>query len=251
MKIGIALSGGGSKGFAHLGVLKALEEAGITPDIISGTSAGSIVGAFIASGKKPDEVLTLVKNNKFLDYAKVSLPRAGLFTLDNIEKSLKKHLTARFFSGLKIPLFVAVSNLNSGSIEYLRSGPLIPAIQASCSIPVLFSPVEIRDNLYVDGGLLDNLPYRPLIGRCDKVIAINIVAGQKNNEMRNVADVTTRVFEIIVNKDRTTARQECTLLIEPTGLEAYRILDTSHADEMFSLGYEYCKKHVDLSDILN
>jgi len=242
LKIGIALGGGGARGFIHLGVIKALEEKGITPDVISGVSAGAIVGAFIASGKKPDEIMELIKENKFLDYAKVRFPVMGLFTLENFEEHIKPHLSAKSFSDLKIPFYVAVSNLNSGRVEYFNEGPLITAIQASCSIPVLFSPVTINGQLYVDGGLLDNLPYKPLINKCDKIIAISILASEKTNKIENLIEVAARTFEMSVSINREITQRECDLLIEPTGVEAINIFDNSNAEEMFNIGYDYCRK---------
>lgn len=245
MKIGIALGGGGARGFAHLGVLQALEEAGIRPDMVSGVSSGAIVGAFIAAGKKPAETMALMKDNKFLDYARMSLPVKGLFSLDNFEESIGSHLDAADFAGLRLPFYVAAANLCDGRIEYIHDGPLIPAIQASCSIPVLFSPVEMNGLLYVDGGLLDNLPYQPLIGQCDKIIAVNIFALEKPQKINNLMDVARRSFEMSIGIDRDRIRRDCDLLIEPAGLEDYPILDTSRVGEIYRIGYEYCKTNVD------
>lgn len=251
LKIGIALGGGGARGFVHLGVLKALEEKGIVPDIVSGASAGAIIGAFIASGKKPSEIMGLIKDSKFIDYAKLRVPTTGLFSLDNFEKNIHRDLEARYFSDLKLPFYVAVSNLNSGRVEYLKEGSLIPAIQASCSIPMLFSPVKINGELYVDGGLLDNLPYKPLIGKCDKIIAINILACGKINKIRNLKEVAVRTFELSVSINMELAQKECDILIEPTGLETFNILDNSNGEEMFKIGYDYCSKMNDLERVLS
>ena len=105
-KIGIALSGGGVKGFAHLGVLKALEEKGIEADVLAGVSAGAIVGSFIAAGKKPLEVMELINESDFFDFAKLSLPDRGIFTLDNMTENLEKSLGIKSFEELKIPFYV-------------------------------------------------------------------------------------------------------------------------------------------------
>lgn len=240
LKIGIALGGGGARGFVHLGVLQALKERGITPDIVSGVSAGSIIAAFIATGMEPNEIMKLIKDTKFMDYAKMTLPITGLFTLNNFEKNIKKNLLAKDFSDLKLPLYVAVSNLYSGKVEYLEEGPLIPAIKASCSIPVLFSPIEINNKLYVDGGLLDNLPYKALIGKCDKIIAINILATDKIYKVGNLVEVAERTFELSLSINKELTQRQCDLLIEPTGLEGFNILETGDAEELYRIGYNYC-----------
>lgn len=251
LKIGIALGGGGARGLVHLGVLTALEEKGIIPGIVSGVSAGAIIGAFIASGKKPNEIMGLIKDSKFIDYAKLGLPITGFFSLDNFERNIKKDLEARKFSDLLLPFYVAVTNLYSGRVEYLKEGPLIPAIQASCSIPVLFSPVEINGQLYVDGGLLDNLPYKPLINKCDKIIAINILANSKLNKIGNLIEVAARTFELSVSINKEITLKECDLLIEPTGLKSMNILENSDGEEMFSIGYDYCRKLENLDMLLS
>jgi len=241
MKIGIALGGGGARGFAHLGVLKALEEKGIKPDMVSGASAGSIVGSLLASGKSPDEIMALVRNNKFMDYAKVNLPVNGLFTLGNFEERIKDYLPETF-EGLKLPLYIAISNLYTGKVEYVHHGPLIPVVEASSSIPVLFSPVKIGDALYVDGGLLDNLPYAPLIGKCDKIIAVTITGIEKKENIRNLFDVAVRTFELSVGEDRDEISEDCDLVIMPKGLGEFSILDTGRAEELYKIGYEACQE---------
>jgi NTE family protein len=242
MKIGIALGGGGSKGFAHLGVLKALGEKGIRPDIIAGTSAGSIVGAFIAAGKEPEEILELIKKNRFIDFAKVTLPGGGFFTLGNFEKLMEKLLPAREFSDLQLPFYASATNLYTGKVEYLSKGPLIPAVKASCAIPVLFLPVTLHGQLYADGGVLDNLPVTPLVSKCDKIIAVNVNKNEEVKRLGNIKEAALRVFEIISNRDRDIAEDVCDLLIEPPGLGKFRILDTRHADELFEIGYEHTRK---------
>jgi NTE family protein len=249
MKIGIALGGGGAKGFAHLGVLKALAEKGVKPDIISGTSAGSIVGAFIAAGKEPEEILELVKKHRFIDFAKVTLPGGGFFTLDNFEKLMEKLLPAQKFSDLKLPFYASVTNLYTGKVEYINEGPLIPTIKASCAIPVLFMPVRLGDQMYLDGGILDNLPYAPLEGECDKVIVVNVNANSEVKRLGSLKGAALRVFEIIANRDRDVAKSKCNLLIEPPGLGKFKILETRHADELFELGYKHCAK-IDVSAAL-
>ena len=242
MKTGIVLGGGSGKAFAHLGVLQALEEAGIVPDALSGSSSGAIVGAFIASGFKPFETLQLMKTYRFLDYVSVNLPVTGLFTLDSLERNLKKQLPADTFADLKMPFYVSVSNLYSGKVEYLHAGPLAAAIKASCSLPFVFSPVKLNGQLYSDGGLLDNLPYAPLMELCDRIIVISISRTAQVKKFDSIKDIAGRVIDMIVNQDSENAKRNCDLYIEPPGMENYNILDTGRENEFFSLGYDYCKR---------
>ncbi|SDC48338.1 patatin-like phospholipase family protein [Halanaerobium congolense] len=240
-KIGIALSGGGVKGFAHLGVLKALEEKGIEADVLAGVSAGAIVGSFIAAGKKPLEVMELINESDFFDFAKLSLPNRGIFTLDNMTENLKKSLGIKSFEELKIPFYVGAANIERARMEYFDKGDLIKIIQASASIPVLFSPVEINGELYVDGGLFENLPVNPLLDKCDILIAVNVMPVNLNGKLDSITDIAVRTFQLktIVNAEELKAKAD--IFIEPTGIEKYNILNTKYSQELYDLGYNYCK----------
>lgn len=241
-KVGIALGGGGARGFAHLGVLKALEEKGIKPDAISGVSAGALAGVFIAEGLKPGEVMKIMKDHKVTDYTKVIMPVNGLLSLENLENMLKKHIDSDDFKDLPLPFFAAVSNLYSGKVEYRNTGSLIKSVMASVSIPVLFSPVTIDNSPFVDGGLLDNLPIAPLTDLCEKIIAVSISPVQEIDKMDNILRVAARTFQLSVNNQSHTKKEMCDVFIEPPELAKYDILDTTHADELFEIGYGYCKE---------
>lgn len=246
-KIGIALGGGGSRGFAHLGVLKALEEAGIYPDIISGTSAGAIVGSLLADGKTPDEIMAIMREIQLTDVAKIGLPKKGFASLDNLRKKLKKNLKATKFSELEKPLYLGLSNLLSGEIDYISEGDVTIAVQGSSSIPIIFSPVEINGQVYVDGGLLDNVPVKPLIDQCDVIIAVDIMPIEKIDAIEDVKDVITRVFQMGISM-QYYSRDNCDLIIELDEISKYNILDTRHNEEIYKLGYDHVKA-LDLSQI--
>ena len=142
-RTGIALSGGGIKGLCHAGVLKALEEVGIKPDIISGVSAGAIVGALYADGYTPDEIATLFEDISFRQMTKFRIPDGGLFRIDAFEEFMLKNLRAKTFEALKIPLRIVATNLDKGTSVVFDKGNLINPIIASCSVPVLFTPKKI------------------------------------------------------------------------------------------------------------
>lgn len=240
-KIGIALSGGGVKGFAHLGVLKALEEKGIEADLLAGVSAGAIVGSFIAAGKKPEEVMELINENDFFDFAKLSLPDRGIFTLDKMTENLEKSLGVKTFEELKIPFYVGAANIEKARMEYFSSGELIKIIQASSSIPVLFSPVEINGDLYVDGGLFENLPVNPLLNKCDKLIAVNVMPVNLEEKIESITDIAIRTFQLKTAANAMELREKADIYIEPTGIAKYNILNTKYSQELYELGYNYCK----------
>lgn len=239
--IGIALGGGGARGFAHLGVLQALEEKGIKPDIISGVSAGAIVGAFIASGKTPIETMAIMKGFKLTNLAGLNFHPGGLLSLDKLCLTLEKNIKEKNIEDLKTPLIIAATNLQKGQVVYFHKGPLEKTIQASSSIPILFTPVELDGNLYVDGGLLDNIPVKPLEGKCDKIIAVNISPMHKEEEIVNIIDIATRTFQININSNIDYVRKISNIYIEPIEIRNYALLDSSKADKLFDIGYNYTK----------
>jgi NTE family protein len=241
-KLGIALGGGAARGYAHLGVLQALFEKGIKADIYSGTSAGAIVGAFMAAGNSPEEVFTLMKRNSLFDFAKITIPHTGLMSLDKLGIHLQKNIPYTNLEDLPIPLIAAVSNLHSGKVRYLSKGSIVKAVQASSSIPVLFAPVEIEGELYVDGGILDNLPFRPLTKICDQVIAIHICPVRPVKVLKSLQQVATRSFELCINGHIREGRRANRTVIAPGGIETYDLLDTKNADKLFEIAYTHTGK---------
>lgn len=241
-KLGIALGGGGARGFAHLGVMQGLYEKGIQPDIISGVSAGAIAGAFIAAGHSPADAFDVIKEYNFSGISTLTIPKTGLLSLSKIKSILEKNISIKLIEDLEIPLIVGVSNMLEGRPEYLTSGPLPEIIQASASIPMLFSPVEMKGSLYSDGGVFDNLPIKPLQDKCEKIIAVSISPVQKIKELSNLAQVAARMFQLSVNPNTEELKNQCDYFIEPIELCDYDILDTKHAKEIFNIGYDYVKK---------
>ncbi len=238
-KTGIALGGGGTRGYAHLGVLKALNEKGIFPDMLAGTSIGSVVGAFIAAGKTPEEVYELLKDKKFSDFTHIKFPGNGLFSLEGLGAKLLKENQVSRLEDLSLPLYVTISNLTTGQVEYVKKGPVEVLVLASASIPVLFEPVEYKGCQYVDGGLFDNVPTEPLVQHCEKVIAVNVNPVSKASKLKNLKEIATRTFLLNVNATISETDRNCDVFLEPPGLDKFDVLDARDAEEMFQIGYEY------------
>ena len=250
-KTGLVLSGGGARGFAHLGVIAALEERGIKPDVISGVSAGAIVGAFVAAGKSPEEILRVFKKGGFLKYTKLHLPINGLLKLDGLREVIEKELPEKQIEELKTPLFIGVSNLSTGRIEYKIAGPLALTVLASSSIPILFSPIEIDGDFFVDGGLMNNIPIAPIKDLCDELVVSNITPLNLNASTKNLIQIASRTFHMTINANISEAQESATIFIEPEGIDKYELLSSTHADELFELGYNSTKKSLDRSNIEN
>lgn len=244
--LGIALGGGGTRAFSHLGVLQALNEEGIVADMVSGTSAGSIVGAFIAAGFEPLEIRDLMKKHSLWTFAKVLVPTVGIMSLEKMGNLLSDLLETERIEELKKPLIIAATNLNSGQITYFDKGPLVKSIQASSSIPILFSPVEMPDgNSYVDGGLVDNLPVRPLSKYCENIIAINLAPVQEVEKFESLIDIAVRSFQIGIRVDKNHPAFNHCFIIEPKDLDKYDFLNAEKADELFDKGYETASSILD------
>ena len=240
-KFGLALGGGGTRGFAHIGAIKALKEKGIEPEIFAGTSAGAIVAGLLAANKTPDEIMAFLKDVRLNDAAKITLPGAGFASLDNLGKKLDAILDHKDFADLPYPLYVCVSNLNTGRVEYINSGNVALAIQASASIPILFTPVTINGFQYVDGGVLDNVPVSPLVAKCQRLIAIDINPIKENKNVDGLTEVITQILQMSVGMQQDK-EQYCDLLIRLDELSDYNILDTSNNEKIHDIGYEYVRK---------
>jgi NTE family protein len=240
MKIGISLSGGGARGFAHIGVLKALEENGIFPDVIAGTSAGAIIGALYAAGKTPDEMLDFVRESSILKIFRVTLPNKGLTSLDYLRERLEEVLPVDDFASLQKELYVAVTNLKSGELEIIHHGLLHETIMASSAIPLVFKPVEIDGNLYVDGGVLDNMPVRPLLRHTDAIIGVNVMPNAEvgDKTIGSMVGIATRVFEMAIWANTRPNLRRCDVVIEPEKVRNYNIFNFNRQQEFYDIGYE-------------
>lgn len=237
-KTGIVLSGGGARGFAHIGVLQALNEAGIFPDIISGTSAGALVGVLYSDGYSPAEILNMMNATSRLHYVRPTVPREGLLQISGIERILKENLRAGVFEDLKIPLFVTATDLNNGKTEYFSSGELLNPVIASASIPVLFKPVIMNNIYYVDGGVLDNLPIRPLEGRCRFIAGSYVNPIGYEETVISLAQIAERAFMLNMSKEVIEKSKKFDLFIAPMELKNYKILDPEKAVEVYEIGYK-------------
>jgi NTE family protein len=241
-KIGLVLSGGGARGFAHLGLIQALNEAGIYPDVISGTSAGALIGVLYADGYTPKEILKLMNSGSRLDFMRPALPREGLLQIGGIVKILKNSLRAKTFEELKIPLFVSATDLNNGKAEYFSEGNLFDPVIASASIPVLFQPVIINNTYYVDGGVLDNLPIRPIENKCKLLIGSFVNPVGYVDKISGLINIAERAFMLSMSKEITEKSKKFDLFVAPPELRNFKILDPEKAEELFSVGYKATKE---------
>ncbi|WP_321480616.1 patatin-like phospholipase family protein [uncultured Bacteroides sp.] len=236
--IGYALSGGFIKGFAHLGVMQALLEHGIRPDIISGVSAGALAGVFYADGNEPYKVLDFFSGHKFQDLTKLVIPKVGLFELGEFQEFLKSNLKAQKLEDLKTPLIVTATDLDHGKSVQFRKGSIPERIAASCCMPILFAPVKINGVHYVDGGLFMNLPVSIIRPECEKVVAINVSPMNMEKYKMNIVGIALRSYHLMFRANTYKEFEHCDLLIEPYNLNGFSNHELEKAEKIFELGYK-------------
>jgi NTE family protein len=239
MKIGITLSGGGARGIAHLGVLKALEEFGVKVSILSGTSAGAIAGAFYAKGYAIEEILEIIKSGHFFGMRNFLFKEKGLFSMKGFEEIYKKHFPSNSFDELNFPLYVAATDILKGEINYFSSGDLSAALMASSCVPVIFDPVKMNNSLYVDGGLLNNFPLEPLIGKCDKLIGVDVNSIRKEKAEIRKSNLLDRSFHLSLSANTQTKAAQCDLFIQPPDMSQFGMFEVKKSQEIFEYGYQY------------
>ena len=244
-KIGLALSGGGAKGFAHIGAIKALEELGIKPDIISGTSAGSVVGALYASGLTPDEILDLFVDKDFGDFTEFAILSGGVFKPSKFISFLKKHLKISTFEELKIPLRVVATDLDNGKSVSFKSGSLAERVMASCCVHVVFSPIEIDGIHYVDGGLFKNFPVSTIRDECDFIIGINVSPIISLEYKKSIVHVAERSYQFVFKANTVEDKRLCDILVEIDEALQYNTFDLKNVKEIYDIGYTSVKEAFD------
>lgn len=244
-QIGYALSGGFIKGFAHLGVIQALLEHDIKPDIISGVSAGALAGVFYADGNEPYRVLDYFSGHKFQDLTKLVIPKVGLFALGEFIDFLKSNLKAQKLEDLKLPLIITATDLDHGRSMHFHKGNIAERVAASCCMPVLFTPVKIGNTHYVDGGLLMNLPVSTIRNECEKVVAVNVSPLMAEKYKMNIVSIAMRSYHFMFRANTFPERDNCDLLIEPYNLEGYSNTELEKAEEIFEQGYNTASEVLD------
>lgn len=243
MTIGLVLSGGGARGIMHLGVIKALQERGIQPDFISGTSAGAIVGALIAHGHTPDEILSFLLKTNFLKYLRPSFNGPGLLRMDKVEELYQELLPHNSFEKLKIPLTVAATDIEAGETVYFQSGELTRPLMASSCLPGIFEPIRFRKKMFVDGAILNNLPIEPLLEqKADFIIGVNCNPFAFEKPITSTRNVVERSLMLAVRNKTQERIRQCHLVFEPKEAGQYDIFDVRKAREIFLIGYQAVKK---------
>lgn len=240
--IGLALSGGGIKGIAHLGVLQYMTELGIRPNRIAGTSAGSLVGVFYAAGYSPKEILEVAKAEKFFNYSNLLLKRGGVFTPDVFERIIQKYIPHDSFEQLQIPVYITATDLTNGALVVFDKGPLSLAVKASCCVPLVFQPVLYEGMYLSDGGILNNFPTDLIEDKCDKIIGVNVTAVQKMEGKMGYKKMIERTFHVSLNNSVKNKIEKCYVYMEPPNMGNYHTFEFKKIDEIYQVGYQHAQQ---------
>ncbi|MBU2521348.1 MAG: patatin-like phospholipase family protein [Proteobacteria bacterium] len=249
-KIGIALGAGGARGLAHILMLETLDELGLKPAYVSGASVGAIAGVLYCSGMTGKELRELfseltasernsvknVFNLKWLDFIMPQFDGAGLLKAENFINFLFGSISARTFEELDIPLFVVAANFWTREEIILKSGELVSALQASMSLPGIFAPVLMGDQVLIDGGAVNPVPFDILPDDCDLTIAIDVIGHRTAGSglMPSLRDAIFNTFQImeksITREKLRAARPD--IYIAPD-ISDVRVLEFYKAEHVF------------------
>lgn len=237
MRIGVVFSGGGARGIAHLGGLQALGELGIRPAVLSGVSAGALIGALYAAGKSPMEILEMIKQQSRSSLAAAILFPGGLFSHKGLQSLLRSAIPSDDFADLKIPLTVTATDLVTGTSVRFSQGSMYDVLLGSAAVPGLFDPVKVGNCHLVDGGVLDNLPVACIRDSCDKVLGIHVNKFYESAENLTRPQVIDRCFHLAISPGVTANAMLCDLLVEPD-TSGCTIFNTQNASHLFASGYK-------------
>ncbi len=246
--LGIVLSGGSVRGAAHVGFLKRLGELEMQANIVSGSSAGAMVGAFYAAGKSPDEMMKFFRETPLFRYNSINPLTPGIFNTAKYQEVFRDFLPATF-EELEIPLIIATTNIEQGEVEYFSSGDLISPLLASCAIPFVFAPIEIDGSLHVDGGVLDNFPVEPLQGQCARILGsfLGSPGPVDRKSVNSKLKISARSNELLMYS-AAKLKFAYTDYTAEHPLQEFGYFDQKKMDEIYQRGYEFCLRemHADI-----
>lgn len=231
---------------AHIGLIKALEEEGIRPSVISGASAGALVGALYAQGHPLPDILEFFKTTPIFHWRFYSSQKPGLLDTEKYRLKFSQYFPANDFSALQKNLYVAATDIAAAENVFFSQGPLIKVLLASSAVPVIFSPVEIEGTLYADGGIMNNFPVEPLVGSCDIIIGshTNPIQPMSKQNFTSSYKVLRRATQLRLHANSQTKFTHCNYVFGPEELSSYNLLDSRYIEQTFEIGYKTAKKEM-------
>jgi len=241
MKITLSLSGGGLRGAAHVGAIKFLEEQGVEVTAVSGSSAGAIVGLFLAAGLKSDDMLKFLKSLEKKELFAWASGAIGIFKMERLENKLRETLGIDDYSELNIPLYTCVTNIDTGESSYVNRGDVVAYTVASSTITPLFEAKKIGENSYIDGGFSDNLPVKPLKDYYEKSLAININP-LRGEDLSTFKSLAIRSILIMIRSNSMSAKKLADAFFEVKGVANMHLFNFDEIDMAYEAGYNELKE---------
>ncbi|MGG3466554.1 patatin-like phospholipase family protein [Neobacillus pocheonensis] len=243
-KIGLALGSGGARGFAHLGVIIALKEAGIPIHLIAGSSMGALVASFYGAGldlERLYKLSTAFKRKYFLDFI---VPKMGLISGKKVKEFIRLFTHGKNIEDLTIPVGIVATDLLTGEKVVFKSGPVAEAVRASISIPGIFVPEKYNGRILVDGGVSDRVPVSVAkeMG-ADIVIAVDVSRVKRNAEISSIYDVIMQSIDIMQAEILNSREIAANIMIRPP-VEIFSSRAFTNVEEIIKLGEEETKKHL-------
>ena len=245
--VGLALSGGGAKGFSHIGVLMAFDRYGIKPDIMSGVSAGSIASVLYAAGLTPNDIIKCFTDaSKFADFTEWAIPKEGFMKLDRFGRLLEEWLPVKNLEDLKIPTIVCATDLDHGKSVGWSKGEIVPRVIASCSVPIVFIPKKINGVQYVDGGVLHNLPAWAIRDYCTTLYGSNCSPLKHNTTgAKTLIDIAYRSYHLMNKANVPQDLRLCDHVVQVTDVSHVSIFDLTALQKGVMAGYEAAMRVLD------
>ncbi|HZV91997.1 MAG TPA: patatin-like phospholipase family protein [Caldimonas sp.] len=216
LRVGLALGGGAARGFAHIGVIQALEQGGVEIDLVAGTSAGSLVAALYASGRNGHDLELLADAMDETAFADWSYPGRGLIRGEALAKFVRDKTGGRLIEQMRLPLGIAATDLESGEAVLFRRGDTGTAVRASSAVPAVFQPVKIGSREYVDGGLSAPVPVHHAIAMgAEFVIAVDISAVTEGNATGDALRMLLQTFTIMGSHIKAFELKDADLVLQP------------------------------------
>ena len=241
--VALVLGSGGARGYAHIGVIEVLEQYGIHPDFIVGSSAGSIVGSIYASGKNAQQLREIAMNMKANDVRDVTLDLKGFFDGKKVENYVNAQVDQLRLEQFKIPMYVVATELKEGKKVVFNYGNTGQAVRASVSIPSMFVPTKIAEHEYVDGGLVSPVPVK--VARdlgADIVIAVDILAQPIHTETTNVWGLFNQNINIMQGRLAEEELKDADIVIQPDLREKAHIFDVKGREMTMQAGVDAAKE---------
>ncbi|HDR8109087.1 TPA: patatin-like phospholipase family protein [Bacillus cereus] len=243
-KIGLALGSGGAKGFAHIGVIKVLREAGIPIHMIAGSSMGALIGTFYAASSNVERLYKLASVFKRKYYLDFTVPKMGFIAGKRVKDMIKMFTYNKNLEELDIPTAVVATDILKGEKVVFTSGPVADAVRASISVPGVFVPEKIDGRLLVDGGVIDRIPVSVVkeLG-ADIVIAVDVSPIKVNGDVTSIYDVIMQSIEIMQHELVMNRQIASDLMIRPA-VEQFSSRAFTNIEDIIRVGEVEAEKHV-------